>query len=156
MNSMFGISGALRVVILALLLAGAAAPAGAAETRVRFSDFYIGPTYQPAPGLMPDFRISPKIQGLNGQRVEILGFMDGILPRDGMFFMLLKEPLIACPFHSMDFDWGNFAPVFLKKRTAYIDGPIKVTGRLEVGKKLDETGFTSYVRIYDATIARAQ
>jgi hypothetical protein len=64
--------------------------------------------------------------------------------------------LIGCPFHSIDFDWGSFAPIFLKKGTAYIDGPIKVTGRLEVGKKLDETGFTSYLRIYDATVTRVQ
>jgi hypothetical protein len=128
----------------------------AAATRIRFSDFYIGETYQAGVGMRPDLKISPKLLSLNGETVEIIGFMDGILPRDGMFFMILKEPLIGCPFHSVDFDWAGFAAVFLKKGTSYIDGPIKVTGRLDAGRKQDETGFLSYVRIYDATVSRYQ
>lgn len=128
----------------------------AAERRIRFSDFYIGETYQAGVGMRPDLKISPKMLSLHGQRIEIVGFMDGILPRDGMFFMILKEPLIGCPFHSVDFDWASFAAVFLKKGTSYIDGPIKVAGRLDVGRRQDETGFTSYVRIYDATVSRYQ
>ena len=142
------------VVTLALVLS--LPPPAAAEARVKFSDFYIGETYQGGVGMGPKLQISPKLLSLNGQRVEIFGFMDGILPRDGMFFMILKEPLIGCPFHSVDFDWASFGAVFLKKGTDYIDGPIKVTGRLDVGRKQDETGFTSYVRIYDAVVGRAQ
>jgi hypothetical protein len=134
---------------------GLPAPA-AAETRIRFSDFFVGETYQVGVGTTPDFKISPKLLNLHGQRIEIFGFMDGILARDGMFFMILKEPLIGCPFHSIDFDWANFAPVFLKKPTSYFDGPIKITGRLDVGRRHDETGFVSYVRIYDAAVGRAQ
>lgn len=128
----------------------------AAETRIRFSDFYIGETYQAGVGMRPDLKISPKMLSLHGQRIEIVGFMDGILPRDGMFFMILKEPLIGCPFHSVDFDWASVAAVFLKKGTSYIDGPIKVTGRLDVGQRQDETGFVSYVRIYDAAVSGYQ
>jgi hypothetical protein len=146
----------LALLAAALVLLPAGPAAAAAPARIRFADFYAGETYQAAPGMTPSFKLTPRIQSLDGQRVEILGFMDGVLPRDGMFFMLLKEPLIGCPFHSMDFDWGSFAPVFLRKGTSYIDGPIKVTGRLEVGKKLDETGFVSYVRIYDATLTRVE
>ena len=127
-----------------------------AETRIRFSDFYVGETYQGGVGMRPELKISSKLSSLNGQKVEILGFMDGLLPRDGMFFIILKEPLIGCPFHSVDFDWASFATVFLKRSTAYLDGPIKVAGRLDVGKRQDETGVTSYVRIYDATVTRAQ
>ena len=144
------------VMCLPLVLGVGFTLPAAAETRIRFSDFYFGETYQAGVGLGPKLQISPKLLSLNGQRVEIFGFMDGILPRDGMYFMILKEPLIGCPFHSVDFDWASFAAVFLKKGTNYVDGPIKVTGRLDVGRKVDDTGFTSYVRIYDATISRAQ
>lgn len=146
-----------RLVIYMALGLGLGLPApAAAESRIRFSDFYVGETYQVGVGTTPDFKISPKLLTLHGQRVEIFGFMDGILSRDGMFFMVLKEPLIGCPFHSIDFDWSNFAPVFLKKPTSYFDGPIKVTGRLDVGRTRDETGFVSYVRIYEAAVSRAQ
>ncbi len=127
-----------------------------AETRIRFSDFYVGHTYQGGVGMGPALRISPKVQSLHGQRIEILGFMDGLLPRDGMFFMILREPMIGCPFHSVDFDWASFAAVFLKKGTSYMDGPIRVRGRLDVGRKTDETGLVSYVRIYDAEVSRYQ
>ena len=145
----------LAIVVTVALLLGLPRPT-TAETRIRFSDFYVGETYQAGVGLGPKLQLSPKLLGLNGQRVEIFGFMDGILARDGMFFMILKEPLIGCPFHAIDFDWANFAPVFLEKPTSYLDGPIKITGRLDVGRRRDETGFVSYVRLYDAAVGRAQ
>jgi hypothetical protein len=50
---------------------------------------------------------------------------------------------------------AGFAAVFLKQSTDYIDGPIQITGRLDVGRKTDEMGLVSYVRIYDARITRA-
>jgi hypothetical protein len=138
-----------------MLLLGLGFPVStAAETRIRFSDFYIGQSYQAGVGMRPALQISPKLVSLQGQNVEILGFMDGLLPRDGMFFMILREPLIGCPFHAVDFDWASFAAVFLKKGTSYIDGSIRVRGRLDVGRKNDETGLMSYVRIYDAEVSR--
>ncbi len=144
------------VIVMALTLVSAVPGPAAVEIRIKFSDFYVGETYQAGVGLGPKLQVSPKLLGLNGQRVEIFGFMDGILPRDGMFFMILKEPLIGCPFHSVDFDWASFAAVFMKSGTPYIDGPIKVAGRLDVGRKQDETGFLSHVRIYEATVSRAR
>lgn len=146
----------LFALCLGLVLATALAEPVAAQARIRFSEFFVGDTYQVGVGMRPDFKVSPKMVSLNGQRVEIYGFMDAILPRDGMFFMILKEPMIGCPFHNVDFDWTNFAAVFLKKPTNYLDGPIKVTGRLDVGRRQDEIGFLSYVRIYDATVSRVQ
>ena len=146
-----------RLVLGIAVLLGFGLPLSiAAETRIRFSDFYIGRTYQAGVGMGPALQISPKLLSLHGRSIEILGFMDGLLPRDGMFFMILREPLIGCPFHAVDFDWASFAAVFLKKGTSYMDGPIKVRGRLDVGRKSDETGLISYVRIYDAEVARYQ
>lgn len=128
----------------------------AAATRVKFADFFVGETYQVGPGMMPDLKLSEPIQALNGATVEIFGFMDGILPRDGMHFMLIREPTTQCPFHATSFDWAAFLPIFLSSPTDYMDGPVRIVGRLDVGRKTDEMGLLSFVRIYDASITRAQ
>jgi hypothetical protein len=143
----------LLSAILALIMAHQSA---SASTRIRFGDLYVGETYQAGIGMRPDLKLSDKIQGLNGQIVEILGFMDGVLPRDGKHFMLIKEPTFLCPFHAVSFDWSGFVPIFLKGSTDYMDGPMRVVGRLDVGPKTDEMGLLSYVRIYDAKVQRAQ
>lgn len=148
----------LIVFFVSVLLMGTtmASKSSAATTRLKFTDFFVGETYQVGPGMKPEFKLSQPIQALHGNTVEILGFMDGILPRDGMHFMLIREPTTLCPFHTTSFDWAAFMPVFLSNPTEYIDGPIRIVGRLDVGQKTDEMGLVSYVRIYDASITRAQ
>jgi hypothetical protein len=141
----------------ALCAAGAwtqRAQAAGAPARLRFADFYLGPTYQDGVGMAPDLVLTPRVRELHARQVEIVGFMDGILPRDGMHFMLIKEPSFLCPFHTVSFDWAGFAAVFVRRPVEYVDGPITVTGRLDVGKKTDEMGLLSYVRIYDAQVQR--
>jgi hypothetical protein len=128
----------------------------AAAARIKFSDFFVGETYQVGPGMMPDLKLSEQIEALNGTTIEILGFMDGILPRDGMHFMLINEPTTQCPFHATSFDWAAFVPIFLSSPTEYMDGPVRIVGRLDIGRKTDEMGLISFVRIYDASITRAQ
>lgn len=148
--------GGLLGVLLALVLGVATDATAAPPARIRFGDFYIGETYEVGPGMRPELKFSPRIAALQGQQVELLGFMDGILPRDGMYFMIIKEPSFLCPFHTTSFDWAGFAAVFLRRATDYIDGPILVTGRLDTGRKLDEMGLESYVRIYDAAVQRVR
>lgn len=133
----------------------APSPSDSASTRIQFEDFYVGETYQVGVGMRPDIRLNEALEGINGQTVEIVGFMDGILPRNGTTFVLLKEPSTSCPFHSVSFDWAGFIPVSLKGSTNFIPGPIRVEGRLDVGSKIDEAGMESYVRIDDAEIHRA-
>jgi hypothetical protein len=127
-----------------------------AATRIRFGDFYVGETYQAGIGMRPDLQLSDRIQELNGNVVEIFGFMDGILPRDGSHFMLIKEPSFQCPFHTVSFDWAGFVPIFVDGSTEFIDGPVRIEGRLDVGPKTDEMGMLSYVRIYDAKVQRVR
>jgi hypothetical protein len=146
---------AALVGFLTITLLTAAAVAADLQ-RIRFADFFLGETYQAGVGMAPDLKLSPKILELNGKPVEILGFMDGILPRDGMHFMLIKEPTFLCPFHTTSFDWSGFAAVFVARPASYIDGPVRVSGRLEVGRKVDEMGLVSYVRIYEATLSRVE
>lgn len=145
----------LIVAFISGLFVMASDPANA-NTRIKFSDFYVGETYQGGVGMTPELTLSDGIKKLNGKPVEILGFMDGILPRDGMHFMLIREPSFACPFHATSFDWAGFASIFLARPTEYIDGPVRITGKLDVGEKKDEMGLVSYVRIYEAAIATAQ
>lgn len=45
-----------------------------------------------------------KLQFANRQAIETIGLMDGNLSRDGMYLMLIKEPLFICSFHSTSFD----------------------------------------------------
>lgn len=144
--------GAAAAALGALAMYGAAE----AQSRIRFSEFYVGETYQVGIGMTPDLKLAPAMLELHGKPVEILGFMDGILPRDGMHFMLIKEPQFLCPFHTVSFDWAGFAAVFLKKPTEYMDGPVRVAGRLDVGRKTDEMGLISYVRLYEATVKRIE
>lgn len=146
----------LSIPSIVMMVAFMTSEPAAAAARVKFSDFFIGETYQVGPGMMPDLKLSEQIETLNGATVEILGFMDGILPRDGMHFMLIREPTTQCPFHATSFDWAAFVPIFLSSPTEYMDGPVRIVGRLDVGRKTDEMGLLSFVRIYDATIARAQ
>lgn len=143
---------AAAAVLCALAMCGVAQ----AQSRIRFSEFYVGETYQAGIGMTPDLKLSPGMIELHGKPVEILGFMDGILPRDGMHFMLIKEPQFLCPFHTASFDWAGFAAVFLKRPTEYMDGPVRVVGRLDVGRKTDEMGLVSYVRLYEATVKRIE
>lgn len=121
---------------------------------LRFADLYVGPTFQEGIGAGPELKLSAKALALSGQRVSIVGFMDGILPRDGMYFMLIKEPSFLCPFHTVSFDWAGFVPIFVARPAEYVDGPVRVTGRFEVGRKTDEMGLVSHVRIYEAHLTR--
>lgn len=149
----------MRKILIGFFFAGMmvamAQSSSGANNKIRFADFYVGETFQTGVGLRPEFTISDKLRALQGQTVQIVGFMDGILPRDGSHFMLIKEPSFLCPFHAVSFDWAGFVPIFLKGSTDYIDGPVRITGRLDVGGKIDEMEMQSYVRIYDAEIERA-
>lgn len=147
----------MRPALAALILVfGGLGHAAAAPERLRFADFFVGPTYEEGVGMRPDLTLSPKVQALNGKQVEIVGYMDGLLPPDGMYFMILKEPQLTCPFHTVSFDWAGFAAVFVADPVDYVDGPVRVTGRLEVGMKTDDMGLVSFVRIYGAEVEAAE
>lgn len=123
--------------------------------RIEFHEFFASQeTYQRGFGAKLDLELSPKLRELHGKAVELIGFMAGALPEDGSFFIALKEPVDQCPFCSQAFDWAGVATVFVKKGVIYMGGPLRIVGRLDIGRRVDETGFESYVRIYDATVTR--
>ena len=97
---------------------------------------------------------SERAQALNGEMVEMPGFMAPPLKPDSTIFVLTKIPMAVCPFCDNEADWPrDIVVVRLEERQEWVNfnRPIKVTGRLELGTETDEeTGFVSRVRVVDA------
>ena len=137
-----------------LLMAGAglvlpwAARAQEAVAKLAFSEMYL-------PGSMA---ISTRMQRLEGQRVQVAGYMAPPLKPDAAFFVLTSVPMATCPFCE---DAGAWPDDIVLVRTLSVvralefDRRIAVTGTLELGTDIDkETGFVSLVRLTDAYYAR--
>ncbi len=130
----------LFLIAANILYAGAAFPA---ET-MTFGEMYSGAS---SLGII----LSDKLKSLDGQTIEMQGFMAPPLKPTLNFFVLTSVPMSICPFCSSDADWPyDIVVVYLEKPVFALpfDRPIKVTGTLELGSKTDEeTGFVSLVRI---------
>lgn len=97
---------------------------------------------------------SDKFWDLNGKNVEIRGFMGEVLSFDKHWFLLIPAPGAECPFDNGDETyWNKIMIVFVPKETKlrYTSGPLKIKGRLDVGIKVDESGYKTMFRLYDAS-----
>ncbi len=96
-------------------------------------------------------KLSDKVQRLDGQKVEMTGFMAPPLSATVHFFVLTKVALTICPFCSTDADWpSDIVVVFMPegKEIKPTEHQVRVTGTLSVGSQTDdETGFVSLIRI---------
>lgn len=95
--------------------------------------------------------LSDYLKALDGQQVTMEGYMAPPLKIALDFFVLTEVPMSLCPFCSSNADWpDNIVLVYMNGQTVEsTSSPIRVTGRLEVGSKVDDqTGFVSQVRIY--------
>jgi len=97
---------------------------------------------------------SNRFWDLKGSTVTIKGFMGEVLSFDKHWFLLIPEPGAECPFDNGDETYWNkimivFVPDDVKLR--YKTGPIQITGRLDAGIKIDESGYKTMFRIYDAS-----
>ncbi len=130
-------------IILLLCTLLAAVPAQAAQ-EIRFGDMYSGAS---ARGLI----LSDRLRSLDGREVTMSGFMAPPLSPTIRFFVLTEWPMSICPFCSSDAEWpDNIVVVELAEPVTALpfDAPIRVTGRLSLGSRVDpETGFVSLVRI---------
>ncbi|NEW05177.1 hypothetical protein GK047_03970 [Paenibacillus sp. SYP-B3998] len=93
----------------------------------------------------------------SGQSVQIKGFMGEVLSFDKHWFLLIPKPGAECPFDNGDETYWNkimivFVPDDVKLR--YTSGPLMITGKLDVGVKLDESGYKTMFRLYDATFEK--
>jgi len=97
---------------------------------------------------------SDKVKTLNGQQVEMSGFMAPPLKAEAKFFVLTEIPMSICPFCSTDADWpDNIVVIYLDEKQTFVQPGtrIDVAGTLEVGSWTDpETGFLSRLRLRGA------
>ncbi|WP_246362070.1 hypothetical protein [Paenibacillus alba] len=94
---------------------------------------------------------------MSGKTVQIKGFMGEVLSFDKHWFLLIPKPGAECPFDNGDETYWNkimivFVPDSVKLR--YTSGPLLITGKLDVGIKLDESGYKTMFRLYDASFEK--
>ncbi|ASA24416.1 hypothetical protein [Paenibacillus donghaensis] len=99
-------------------------------------------------------RPSEQFWDLSGSEVTIKGFMGEVLSFEKNWFLLIPEPGAECPFDNGDETYWNkimivFVPDDVKLR--YVSGPLQITGRLDVGIKIDDSGYKTMFRLYDAS-----
>lgn len=97
---------------------------------------------------------SERFWDLSGSTVTIKGFMGEVLSFEKNWFLLIPEPGAECPFDNGDETYWNkimivFVPDDVKLR--YKSEPLQITGRLDVGIKIDESGYKTMFRLYDAS-----
>ncbi|WP_379135405.1 hypothetical protein [Paenibacillus sp. sgz500958] len=114
-------------------------------TEIGWSDFFDGENQT---------RPSERFWDLHGSTVTIKGFMGEVLSFEKRWFLLIPEPGAECPFDNGDETYWNkimivFVPDDVKLR--HKSGPLQITGRLDVGIKIDESGYKTMFRLYDAS-----
>lgn len=83
--------------------------------------------------------------------------MGEVLSFDKHWFLLIPKPGAECPFDNGDETYWNkimivFVPDDIKLR--YTPDPLLITGKLDVGIKLDESGYKTMFRLYDASFEK--
>lgn len=99
-------------------------------------------------------RPSEQFWDLSGQQVTIKGFMGEVLSFEKNWFLLIPEPGAECPFDNGDETyWNKIMIVFVPEgsKLRYTSGPLEISGRLDVGIKIDESGYKTMFRLYDAS-----
>ena len=94
------------------------------------------------------------MQKLDGQQVNIIGYMSTLSPINGSFMYLMNLPYQSCPFCVPNTtQLSNTMAVYAKNGDSFkfTDRAIKVTGTLEFGDYTDEYGYEYGYRITDAT-----
>lgn len=119
-----------------------------ASTTIDFGDLYEKETV-----------FSKLAESLNGQAVEMSGFMAPPLKAEATFFVLTRMPMGVCPFCETAADWpSDIVVVYTEEPISVVpfNFPILVSGRLELGVYKDEAmGFVSRVRLVEADFRRS-
>ena len=95
-----------------------------------------------------------QMKKLDGQQVNIIGYMSTLSPINGSFMYLMNLPYQSCPFCVPNTtQLSNTMAVYAKNGDSFefTDRAIKVTGTLEFGNYTDEYGYEYGYRITDAT-----
>ena len=96
---------------------------------------------------------SERFWDLSGSTVTIKGFMGEVLSFENHWFLLIPEQGSECPFDNGDETyWNKIMIVFVPDdgNLRYKPEALQITGRLDVGIKIDESGYKTMFRLYDA------
>lgn len=94
------------------------------------------------------------MKALNGQEVNIIGYMSTLSPITGSFMYLMNLPYQSCPFCVPNTSQlSNTIACYAKDGDSFefTDRAIKVVGTLEFGDYTDDYGYEYAYRIVDAT-----
>lgn len=140
-------------VFAACLMAAAPAMAGEAEAQeLRFDQFY-------ARFVAGEPEYSPLARRLAGARVRVTGHAAPAFRAEPSFFVMTRTPMHICPAETSDDRWPADVLLVYTRDKPPAGGPetIEVTGRLEIGSRVDpETGLASRLRLVDAVVAPAR
>lgn len=120
-------------------------PSNTGYTAIDWSGFFDG---------SDQTRPSEHFWDLSGSKVTIKGFMGEVLSFEKNWFLLIPEPGAECPFDNGDETyWNKIMIVFVPEgsKLRYTSGPLEISGRLDVGIKIDESGYKTMFRLYDAS-----
>lgn len=117
-----------------------ALPARAAPEPLKFRDLYVRGR-----------ELTGRAMALDGQQVEMIGYMAPPLKPEISFFVLTKLPMSVCPFCETEAQWPDDIVLALTRGPVspvrYTD-LIRATGTFETGFETDpETGFVSFIRL---------
>jgi hypothetical protein len=144
-----------RRLFLALASAALAAPAllrgrearAQENNAIRLRDLY-----------NKDMSFSDLALAMEGQRIDVDGFMAPPLKAESTFFVLTKMPMAVCPFCEPGQTWpDDILAVYARRPVDVIpfNVPMRASGLLELGDHTDpELGFYSRVRLVEATYER--
>ncbi|MBQ8972596.1 MAG: hypothetical protein IJ074_05890 [Clostridia bacterium] len=95
-----------------------------------------------------------KIKKMNGQTVQIIGYMATLSPVSGKYVYLMNMPYQSCPFcvpntTQLSNTMAVYAPE--GKTFDYTDQAVRFTGTMKLGDYSDEYGYQYNYRIVDAT-----
>lgn len=104
---------------------------------------------------------SDNLLELEGQRVELVGFMAPPLKPRIDWFVLTRLPMATCPFCSDAAEWPPdimFALLPRNRTMNVVDyrTPIRVTGVLDLGLEQDVEAGLSLLRLRDVRVTRAR
>lgn len=116
-------------------------------TALRFADLYVRGR-----------QLTDTAAALEGQRVQMTGYMAPPLKPEIDFFVLTRRPMSVCPFCETEAEWPiDIVLAFSEKPVEVVryTDLIRVTGRFETGFDIDEeTGFVSFLRLRDISYRR--
>ncbi len=134
----------LSIFFITLLTASGCSPETGPSVAIRFGELWDR-----------EFNVSERIKGLDGEQVNMTGFMAVQSPLDGSFIYLTNAPMVTCPYCIP----GTNTPVFAVPAIApprnpikFTEQPVTITGKLEVAEKKDEFGYTTPFRINIETL----